>query len=57
MLADMKEQMKEQVQSDGDQQQAALDRENAIREQEALRSLNDQLQARIAASQDNQPST
>ena len=42
MLADMKEQMKEQqAQSDRDREQAALNRENAIREQEALRQLND----------------
>jgi len=38
MLADMKEQMKEQqAQSDRDREQAALDCENAIREQEVLR--------------------
>jgi len=38
MLADMKEQMKEQqAQTDRDREQTAFDSENVIREQEALR--------------------
>ena len=46
MLADMKEQMKEQpAQSDRDREQATFNRENVIREQEALMQLNNQLQA------------
>jgi len=50
MLVDMKEQMKEQqAQSDRDREQAALGRENAICEQEALRQLKEQPQAQIAA--------
>ena len=54
----MKKKMKEQqAQSDRDRQQAALDHENGIREQEALRQLNNQLQAQIVALQINQPST
>jgi len=41
MIVDLKEQMKEQlVQSDRDWKQAALDRENAIREQEVLGHLS-----------------
>jgi len=41
MLAYMKEYMKEQqAQSDRDQKQETLNRENAIREHEALRRLN-----------------
>ena len=41
MLADMKEQMNEQqTQQYRDQEQTALDRENTINEQEALRQLN-----------------
>ena len=45
MLADMKEQMKEQqAQSDRDLKQAALDRDNIAREQEALKQHNDKLQ-------------
>ena len=52
MLADMKEQMKEQqAQSDRDQEFATLDHENAIREQEPLRQLNNQLQAQFTALQ------
>ena len=48
MLADMKEQMYEQqAQSYHDQKQAALNRERAAHEQEALKQLNDQLQAQI----------
>jgi len=43
MLAGMKEQ--KQAQSDHDREQVALDRENTICEQEALRRLNDQLLA------------
>jgi len=43
MLADMKEQMEQQAQSDRDQKQATLDRDNATREQEALKQQNDQL--------------
>jgi len=40
MFSDMKEQMKEQqAQCDRDQEHAALDCENTIREQEALRQL------------------
>ena len=51
MLAGMNEQTKEQqAQSNHDREQAALDRENVIREQEALRQLNEQLQAQIVAS-------
>ena len=50
MLADMKEHRKEQqVQSDRDQEQANFNYKNAIREQEALRRLSNQLQAEIAA--------
>ena len=50
MLADMKEHRKEQqVQSDRDQEQANFNYKNAIREQEALRRLSNQLQAQIAA--------
>ena len=50
MLTDLKEQMKEkQARSDHDRKQAALDRENIDREQEALKQLNDQLHARITA--------
>ena len=42
MLTDMKEQMKEQqARSDRNWKQAALDCENVIREEEALRQLND----------------
>jgi len=42
MLADIKKQMKEQqVQSDRNREQAALDRERAAHEQEALKQLND----------------
>ena len=52
MLIDMKEHMREQyVQSDHDRKQAALDRDNAVREQEALKQHNDQLQEQIAAFQ------
>ena len=48
MLTDRKEQIKEQqAQSDWDREHATLDRENAIRKQEALRQLNNQLQAQI----------
>ena len=44
MLADMKEQAKEQqAQSDHDREQAALNRDNAIREHEVLRQLNNRL--------------
>jgi len=50
MLADMKEQIKvQQAQSYRDREQTALDRENVIREHEALRQLNNQLHAQIAA--------
>ena len=42
MLTDMKKQMKEkQFWSDEDQEQAALDRENAACEQEVLKHHND----------------
>jgi len=52
MLTDMKEQMKEQqAQSARDRKQAALDCDNAIREHEPLRQLNNQLQAQIATLQ------
>ena len=57
MLADIKEQIKEQAQSDRNQEQESLDRENVIHEQETMRQLNNQLQTQIAALQDNQPST
>jgi len=41
MLADLKKQIKEQqAQSNRDWEQAALDHKNVIREQEALRHLN-----------------
>jgi len=51
----MKEHMKEQqAQSDRDREHMALDRENAIREQEAVRQLNKQLQTKIAALQNTQ---
>ena len=40
MFANMKEQ---QARSDRDREQAALDRENVIRKQKALKQLNDQL--------------
>ena len=49
----MKEQ---QAQADRDREQAALDRENAILEQEALRRLNDQFYAQITPLQNNQSS-
>jgi len=46
MLPDMKEWMKkQQAQSNRDRKQAALDRENVICGQKALRQLNEQLQA------------
>ena len=51
MLTDMKEQMKDQAQSDRDRKQAALDRGNAIREQEALKQHINELQAQIATPQ------
>ena len=58
MLVDMKEQMKEQqAQSNRDREQTFLDRENVIREQEALSQLKNQLQAQIAALQNNQTPT
>jgi len=58
MLTYMKEQMKEQqAQSDRNREQTTFDRENVVREQEALRQLNDQLQAQISALQNNQSST
>ena len=41
--------MKRQAQLDHDWEQAALDRENAICEHEALRQLNNRIQAQIAA--------
>ena len=48
MLANMKQQVKkQQARSDRDQKQVTLDRENVICEQEALRQLNNQLQAQI----------
>jgi len=53
ILIDMKEQMKEQAQSNCDQELMAVDRENVIREQEALRQLNDQLQAQISVLHNN----
>jgi len=44
MLTNMREQTKEQqTQFDRDREQAALDRESIIREQEALKQLNNQL--------------
>ena len=49
--------MKEQAQSDREREHTTLGHENAIRQQEALRRLNDQLQAQIVAFQNNQPST
>ena len=58
MLADLKEQMKEQhAQTDRDQEQVALDRKNAIREHEALRQLNEQLRIQIAALQNTHTPT
>ena len=46
MFPNMKEKMKEQkARSDRDREQAALDRESVIHEQEALKQLNDQLLA------------
>jgi len=51
MLADMKEQMKKQTESDHDLKQATLDCENSNCEQEALKQLNEQLQAQITALQ------
>jgi len=45
--------MKEQAQSNCDQELMAVDRENVIREQEALRQLNDQLQAQISVLHNN----
>ena len=58
MLADMKEQMKKrQDRSDRDREHAALGRENVIREQEALKKLNDQFQTQIVALQDTQAQT
>jgi len=51
-MLDMKEQMKDkQAQSNCDWEQVALDHKNVIREQEALRQVNEQLQAQIAALQ------
>jgi len=58
MPADMKEQIKkQQAQFNRDQEHAVLDRENAIHEQEALRQLDNQPQAQIAALQNNLTST
>lgn len=55
MLAGMKEQMKEQqARSDSNRQQATLECENIVREQEALKQLNDQLQTQVAALQSTQ---
>ena len=55
MLADMKEQMKEQqARSDRNRKQAALDRKNAAHEQKVLKRLNDQLQTQIATLQRTQ---
>ena len=52
MLIDMKRQMKEQqAQSDCNQKQATLDRDNDAREQEAFKQHNDQLQVQIAVLQ------
>ena len=49
MLVNIKKQMKkQQIRSDHDREQAALDCENAAREQEALKHHNDQLLAQIA---------
>ena len=51
MLANMKEQMKEQqAQSDCDRKQASLDREKALREQEALRRHNDNFRIKSLSS-------
>jgi len=50
----MKEYIKEQqAQSEGDGEHASLYCENAIREHKALRHLDNQLRAQIAALQDN----
>ena len=55
MLIDIKEQIKkQQAWSDSDREQAALDSENTVREQEALKQLNDQLLAQIATLQRTQ---
>ena len=46
MLADIKEQMMEQkARSHRDREQATLNHKNAVRAKEALKQLNDQLQA------------
>jgi len=42
---------KQQSPSDCDREQAALDHENVVREQEMLGQLNNQLQAQIVALQ------
>ena len=56
MLADMKEQMKEQqLQSDRDREQVALNHENTTSEQEALKYLNNQLQLKSLPSKTPQP--
>ena len=43
MFYEMREQMKEQLQSDHEREQMVLNRENILREQEELRLLNQQL--------------
>ena len=48
MLADMNEQMKEHKPGQISIASRRLNRENAIRKQEALKQFNDQLQAQIA---------
>ena len=47
MLNDMNKQMELQIRSDHDREQAALNYENAAREQEALKRHNDPLQVKI----------
>ena len=41
--------MEQKARSNRDQKQATLNRENVVREKEALKQLNDQLQPQIAA--------
>ena len=41
MLGDMEQIKEQQARSDHDREEAALNHENAIREQEALKQLND----------------
>jgi len=57
MLADVKEQMKDNKASQIDWKLVALNRENAICEQEALKQLNEQLQTQIVALQNTHTPT